>query len=57
MNETLRELTDSELQAVSGGGTWLQAAVAFVGGTLLAGPIVGGLAAAASLAFDSGPSN
>jgi bacteriocin-like protein len=30
MNE-MRELTDCELQAVSGGGTWLQAAVAFVG--------------------------
>jgi bacteriocin-like protein len=55
MNETLRELTDSELQAVSGGGTWLQAAVAFVGVTIIAGPIAGGLAAAASLMFDQGP--
>lgn len=55
MNETLRELTDSELQAVSGGGTWLQAAVAFAGGCVIGGPAVGLLAAAGSLWFDQGP--
>jgi hypothetical protein len=57
MNETLRELTDSELQAVAGGGTWLQALVAFVGGTMIGGPALGCVAAAASLVFDSGPAS
>jgi len=55
MDETLRELTENELQAVGGGGTWLQAAIAFVGGCVIAGPAGGLIAAAASLAFDEGP--
>jgi bacteriocin-like protein len=55
MNNTLRELTENELQAVAGGGTWLQAAIAFIGGTVIGGPLLGLAAAAASLAFDEGP--
>jgi len=55
MNETMRELTESELQGVGGGGSWLQAAVAFVGGTILGGPVIGLAAAAASLLADQGP--
>ena len=55
MNEALRELTDSELHTVGGGGLWSQAFVAFVGGTLLGGPEVGLIAAAASLLLDKGP--
>ena len=54
MNE-MRELIESELQDVSGGGTWLQAAIAFVGGTVLGGPLLGLAAAAASLVLDDGP--
>jgi hypothetical protein len=56
MNE-MRELTDTELQGVNGGGTWLQAVVAFAGGTIIGGPALGLAAAAASLWIDRGPAN
>jgi hypothetical protein len=51
----MRELTESEFQAVSGGGLWSQAIVAFVGGCIIGGPAIGLAAAAASLLLDCGP--
>jgi len=50
----MRELTETELQDVSGGGLWSQALVAALGGFIIGGVPGALLAAGASLLLDEG---